>query len=85
MWQVPLEHPIRLHNIDGTLNEAGSITHKVKLSLKVGSDEEIFEFYVTSLGPEKVIFGTTLAKTSESHNKLARRYYAPRRRSGNEP
>jgi hypothetical protein len=57
MWQVPLEHPIRLHNIDGTLNEAGSITHKVKLSLKVGSDEETFEFYVTSLGPEKVILG----------------------------
>jgi hypothetical protein len=57
MWQTPLEHPIRLHNIDGTLNEAGSITHKVKLSLKVGSDEEIFEFYVTSLGPEKVILG----------------------------
>jgi hypothetical protein len=57
MWQIPLEHPIQLHNIDGTLNEAGSITHKVKLSLKVGSDEEIFEFYVTSLGPEKVILG----------------------------
>jgi hypothetical protein len=57
MWQVPLEHPIRLHNIDGTLNEAGSITHKVKLSLKVGADEETFEFYVTSLGPEKVILG----------------------------
>jgi hypothetical protein len=57
MWQVPLEHPIRLHNIDGTLNEAGSITHKIKLSLKVGADEEIFEFYVTSLGPEKVILG----------------------------
>jgi hypothetical protein len=57
MWQVPVEHPIRLHNIDGTLNEAGSITHKVKLSLKVGQDEETFKFYVTSLGPEKVILG----------------------------
>jgi hypothetical protein len=57
MWQVPVEHPIRLHNIDGTLNKASSITHKVKLSLKVGADEEIFEFYVTSLGPEKVILG----------------------------
>jgi hypothetical protein len=57
MWQVPLEHPIRLHNIDGTLNEAGSITHKVKLLLKIGQDEEFFEFYVTSLGPEKVILG----------------------------
>ena len=57
MWQIPLEHPIRLHNIDGTLNEAGSITHKVKLRLKIGEDEEQFEFYVTSLGPEKVILG----------------------------
>jgi hypothetical protein len=57
MWQVPLEHPIRLHNIDGTLNEAGSITHKVKLLLKIGQDEESFEFFVTSLGPEKVILG----------------------------
>jgi hypothetical protein len=45
------------YNIDGTLNEASSITHKVKLSLKVGQDEEMFEFYVTSLGPEKVILG----------------------------
>src|SRR6202012_5430897 len=45
------------HNIDGTLNEAGSITHKVKLRLKIDEDEEQFEFYVTSLGPEKVILG----------------------------
>jgi hypothetical protein len=57
MWQIPLEHPICLHNIDGTLNEAGSITHKVKLLLKIGQDEEFFEFFVTSLGPEKVILG----------------------------
>ena len=57
MWQTPLKHPIRLHNIDGTLNEAGSITHKVKLRLKIGEDEEQFEFYITSLGPEKVILG----------------------------
>ena len=57
MWQIPLDHPIRLHNIDGTLNEAGSITHKVRLSLKIGPDTEKFEFYVTSLGPEKVILG----------------------------
>ena len=57
MWQVPLEHPIRLYNIDGTLNEAGSITHKVKLRLRIGEDEEQFKFYNTSLGPEKVILG----------------------------
>ena len=57
MWQIPLENPIQLHNIDGTLNEAGSITHKVKLWLTIGSDKEKFEFFVTSLGPEKVILG----------------------------
>jgi hypothetical protein len=57
MWQVPLEHPIQLHNINGTLNKAGSITHKVKLLLKIGQDKEFFEFFVTSLGPEKVILG----------------------------
>ena len=57
MWQIPLEHPIHLHNIDGTLNKAGSITHKVNLILKLGPDEEKFEFYITSLGPKKVILG----------------------------
>ena len=58
MWQILLENPICLHNIDGTLNDARSITHKVKLRLIIGSDEEQFEFYVTSLGPEKVILGS---------------------------
>ena len=57
MWQIPLENPITLYNIDGSLNEAGSITHKVKLSLRIGQEEETFDFFVTSLGPEKVILG----------------------------
>jgi hypothetical protein len=57
MWQVPLVQQIRLHNIDRTLNEAGSITHKVSLTLQIGQDKEKFDFFVTSLGPEKVILG----------------------------
>ena len=57
MLQQSLEYPIKLYNIDGSRNEAGSITHKVTLLLKVGQDEEKFNFYVTSLGPEKVILG----------------------------
>ena len=57
MWQIPLEIPVTLYNIDGSLNQAGSITHKVKLSLRIGQDEEKFDFFVTSLGPEKVILG----------------------------
>ena len=57
MLQEPIEYPITLYNIDGSLNEAGSITHKVKLLLKVSQDKEKFDFFVTSLGPEKVILG----------------------------
>jgi hypothetical protein len=52
-----LTQQIRLHNINGTLNKAGSITHKVSLVLQVGQDEEKFDFFITSLGPEKVILG----------------------------
>ena len=57
MLKEPLENPIRLFNIDGSLNKAGSITHKVRLTLQVGQDKEKFDFFLTSLGPEKVILG----------------------------
>ncbi len=57
MLLIPLENPIHLFNIDGTPNEAGSITHKVQLSLQIGQDEEKFDFLVTSLGLENVILG----------------------------
>jgi hypothetical protein len=85
MWQVPLAQQIRLHNIDRTLNEAGSITHKVSLILQVGQDEEKFDFFVTSLGPEKVILGLTMASTSEPCNRLASRHNEPQCRPGNGP
>jgi len=71
MLKIPLEHPILLYNIDGSRNEAGSITHKVKLALRVGQDVEKFDFFVTSLGPEKVILGLPLASTSKSSDRLA--------------
>ena len=57
MLKEPLENPIWLFNIDGSLNKAGSITHKVRLTLKVGQDQEKFDFFPTSLRPEKVILG----------------------------
>ena len=57
MLLEPLAQPITLYNINGSLNKAGSITHKVQLLLKVSQDEEKFDFFVTSLGPEKVILG----------------------------
>jgi hypothetical protein len=57
MWQEPLEHLIRLFNIDRTLNEAGSMTHQVSLYLRVGDKEEKHNFYVTQITPERVILG----------------------------
>ena len=67
MWQIPLESSICLHSIDGTLNEARSITHKVKLWLMIGSDGEKFEFYITSSGPEKVILGLPWLRHRNPH------------------
>ena len=58
MFQKPLEKPIIIYNIDGTLNKAGSITHYVNLILQVkGDKEKIFKFLITDLGPEIVILG----------------------------
>ena len=57
MLKEPLEHPIQFYNINGLLNKASSITHKVGLILKVGQNKEKFDFYVASLGPERDILG----------------------------
>ena len=61
MLAEPLEKPIRLYNIDGSLSNAGSITYKVKLTLRVGQDKEKFDFFLTTLGPENVILSVTYA------------------------
>ncbi|KAH9024431.1 hypothetical protein EDB84DRAFT_1564412 [Lactarius hengduanensis] len=65
--EVPLEFPITLYNIDGTLNEAGSITHKVRLTLQVGPSEESHDFLVTSLRPENVILGLPWLRLRNPH------------------
>ncbi len=68
MYQEPLSHPIRLYNIDGMPNEAGSITHKVQLKLRVGKDEDKHNFLVTSLGgTEKVILGLPWLQLRNPH------------------
>jgi hypothetical protein len=61
MWQVPLEHPIQLHNIDGTLNEAGSITHKVKTFSQSWCRRRNFRILRHQLRTRKGYIGTTLA------------------------
>ena len=54
---VPLERPIPLYNINGLLNKAGSITHVVRLWLKIAKHEEVVSFTVMDLGPKDVILG----------------------------
>ena len=53
----PLAHAIKLSNIDGSQNKAGSLTHYARLQLTVGAHTEITEFLVTNLGPEDVVLG----------------------------
>ena len=49
--------PIPVHNIDGTLNEAGSITEVVDLVLWYQKHLERTLFTVTALGKQKLILG----------------------------
>ena len=57
IFKHPLGKEIAVHNIDGTKNKAGSITHYARLKLKVGQTKETTEFLITDLGPEKLILG----------------------------
>ena len=52
-----LPQPIGLQNINGTSNQAGAITHFVRLRLTIGTNSDETEFLVTDIGSEKVILG----------------------------
>jgi hypothetical protein len=52
----PLTRPIALHNIDGSINKAGSLTHFSCLTMNIGSKyTEKLDFLITDLGPEDII------------------------------
>ena len=53
----PLDRKIRLCNIDGSENRAGSISRVARLRLCIGEDRTKEEFLVTDLGPEDVVLG----------------------------
>ena len=57
MFLEPLVKPIKLLNIDGTLNKAGSIHYKMRLILCTRTKEKKFEFLVTDCGPETIVLG----------------------------
>jgi hypothetical protein len=52
----PLTRPIALHNIDGFINKAGSLTHFVCLTMNINSKyTEKLHFLITDLSPEDII------------------------------
>ena len=53
----PLSRAIPVHNVDGTLNEAGSIREVVDVVLRYKTHSERAHFAVTGLGKQKVILG----------------------------
>ena len=60
-----LSKPIPVFNVDGTLNEQGSITEVIDVLLHHKSHSERALFAVTGLGKEDVILGHSWLK---SHN-----------------
>ena len=52
-----LKRPLSLYNIDGTINQAGSLTHFIRLQMTIGERVDNFDFLVTDIGPEIVILG----------------------------
>jgi hypothetical protein len=54
----PLTKPIALHNINGSINKAGSLTHFACLTMSIGSKyTKKLDFLITNLDPEDIILG----------------------------
>ena len=52
-----LLHPRIIYNIDGTLNKAGSITHRCSLHIQFENTTKVVDFFITDLGHNRVILG----------------------------
>jgi hypothetical protein len=52
----PLTRPIALHNIDGSINKAGSLTHFARLTMNIGFKyTKKLDFLIMNLSPEDII------------------------------
>ena len=60
-----LECPMKIWNIDGTMNQAGRLTHFVDLLVQTKGQEKKMRFLVTDLGVEDVILGYPWLATFE--------------------
>src|SRR5258708_6441937 len=54
---IPLPQPVLVHNVDGSLNENGSVTEEVHVTLHFGHHSERVHLAVANLGQQMVIIG----------------------------
>jgi hypothetical protein len=52
-----LARPVTVHNVDGTENKQGKITHYCWLHIVKGDKHMLQRFYITSLGKDRIILG----------------------------
>ena len=52
-----LKQPLTVHNVDGTVNQGGTITHYCNLWVQRGAQVEKLGFYVVNLGQDHLILG----------------------------
>ncbi len=52
-----MDNPIKIWNVDGTLNQDGNITHYTDLQVRMGQTTQILRFLITNLGKDEVILG----------------------------
>jgi len=52
-----LKEKLILHNVDGTKNKKGELTHFCWLRIKYNKKEALMKFFITSLGKDRLILG----------------------------
>jgi hypothetical protein len=52
-----MEKPVKVLNVDGTANMAGTINSYATILVKIGGVSQQLRFYVAELGEDRVIFG----------------------------
>jgi len=55
--QQELNEPITVHNVDGTENKKGKITHYCWLRVLYNRKQKLQKFFLTSLGKDRMILG----------------------------
>ena len=58
----PLKVPQTIHNINGTHNQAGHITHKCWLKVQLGTIHQEMDFFITNLGQDRIVLGYPFLK-----------------------